>query len=325
MILVGFLLGGSVVLLSIFVPFLVAAPQAVKFGLLDYHSGRSVGSLPVLLAYKGGFVVRLIGSYFPIAIAGMVALWSFVNRSHSEKKDSNVSSRFITIILVSVVAVTLVHLMTAFPYDDYQVFIMPMLAVVVGVIVAPLLSQVKYGMLIVLLLVFAHSVSSPMLQGWLLAERDRIWWPLRSETQLQQLQQVAERVVEYSGAPSDSGESILLTQDTYLAVESGMRVPHGMELGPFCYFPDMEREKAEACHVLNWEMMREILVAEEAPVAAFSGYGLSIQCPQILQLSVDEQSELWRVLKLSYKPVASIEAFGQAGTTLRILKCLKDE
>jgi len=319
-----FLLGGSIVLLSVFVPFFVLAPEAVKFGLLDYHSARSVGSLPVLIAYKGGFVVRLVGSYFPLVVAGIIALWCFMNKSRSRfGDDSTGGGRLVRVMLISVAAVTFVHLMTAFPYDDYQVFIMPLLAIVVGVAVAPVLSRVKFGILIVVLLILAHSVSSPMLQGWMLAKRDRIWWPLRSETQLQQLQGVADMVVGYCEMDTELSNSILLTQDTYLAVESKMRVPRGMELGPFCYFPDMEREKAEACHVLNWEMMREILVAGDAPLAAFSGYGLSISCPKISQLSIDEQAELWKIVELKYEPVVSIDLFGQADTTLRILKWSK--
>jgi hypothetical protein len=260
-VLVGFLLGGSLVIIAIYMPFLVVAPDAVKFGLLDYHSGRSVDSLTMLLAYKGGFVVRLVGSYFPLVVAGMVGFWSFINRSCLGKSDSKLEVRIIPVMLVSVVAVTFVHLMAVFPYDDYQVFIMPLLAIVVGVSVAPMLARVKYGMWIVVLLIIAHSVSSPMLQGWMMTDRDRIWWPLRSETQLQQLRMAADSVINCSNLSSISSESTLLTQDTYLAVESGMLVPRGMELGPFCYFPDMDRKKAEACHVLNLKMLREVLVA----------------------------------------------------------------
>ena len=324
-VLAGFLLGGSLVLIAIYMPFLVVAPEAVKFGLLDYHSGRSINSLPMLLAYKGGFVVRLVGSYFPLVVACMVGVWSFINRLSLGKGVSMLEVRIIPFMLISVAAVTIVHLMAVFPYDDYQVFIMPLLAIVAGVSVAPMLSRVKYGMWIVVLLIIAHSVSSPMLQGWMLADRDRIWWPLRSQTQLQQLRMAADRVINCADLSSNVSESTLLTQDTYLAVESGMRVPKGMELGPFCYFPDMDRKKAEECHVLNWEMLREVLVACDAPMAAFSGYGLSISCPQVSHLSIDEQSELWRILELNYKSVASVAEFGQADTTLRILKCLKDE
>ncbi len=117
--------------------------------------------------------------------------------------------------------------------------------------------------------------------------------------------------------PPPSG--LLLTQDTYLAVEAGLRVPAGMELGPFCYFPDMPREKAERLHVLNREMLRELLGTCEATIAAFSGYGLAIRCPEITQLPVDEQAELWTIVEAHYESTATIEDFGQADTVLRVL------
>ena len=113
---------------------------------------------------------------------------------------------------------------------------------------------------------------------------------------------------------------MLLTQDTYLAVESGMTVPEGMELGPFCYFPDMTRENAEACHVLNREMMHSVLTTCESPVAAFSGYGLAIRCPEIMQLPVDEQAELWRMIESRYEQVLETAPFGQADTMLRVFR-----
>jgi len=321
---VGFLVGGSVVLLSIYVPLLIMAPKAVGFGLFGYHSGREVGSAAVVFAYKGGFVMRLVGSYFTLAVAAAVGIWSWFtgvgNRLDGGAKSR--PSRIIPVMSAGFAAVTFIHLTALFPYDDYQVFIMPVLAVTVAVAVAPLLLRVRYGTVIVMLLLLAYSVSSPMLQSWLLAERDRIWWPLRSETPLQRLKLAAELVKESCGL-NETGCDTLLTQDTYLAVEAGMHVPQGMELGPFCYFPGMEKDMADTCHVLNWETFREVLLSGSSPVAAFSGYGLAIRSPQVSQLSKAEQDELWRVVELSYKPFATVDAFGQADTTLRILKCLE--
>ena len=98
-----------------------------------------------------------------------------------------------------------------------------------------------------------------------------------------------------------------------------MRVPPGMELGPFCYFPDMPDAMAASCHVLNRAMLQEVLASSEAPLAAFSDYGFAIRCPEITQLPVDEQAELWRVLSSRYEQVSEITPFGQADTALRIL------
>jgi hypothetical protein len=97
-------------------------------------------------------------------------------------------------------------------------------------------------------------------------------------------------------------------------------VPHGMELGPFCYFPEWSREKASVRHVLNREMMMELLETCEAPVAAFSGYGLSIQSPQICQLPKEEQQALVALVEKRYQKEREIPAFGHAETTLKIYR-----
>lgn len=314
-VLIGFLLGGGAALLAIYIPFMVAAPEAIKFGLLDYHSGRAVGSLPVLLVYKGGFLIRLAGAYFPLVALAMGA-WVM---GRGEKLQDE-SSRLLPILVTSVAMVTVVHLLAVFPYDDYQVFIMPLLAVAVAVGLSTCcLDRIQLSNLRLLvpslgLVLLAHSAASPLLQRWLLAKRDRIWWPLRTETSLQALRRAGSAVRDLTAHP------VLLTQDTYLAVESGMTVPEGMELGPFCYFPDMTRENAEACHVLNREMMHSVLTTCESPVAAFSGYGLAIRCPEIMQLPVDEQAELWRMIESRYEQVLETAPFGQADTMLRVFR-----
>ncbi|MFC1498542.1 hypothetical protein ACFLS1_08760, partial [Verrucomicrobiota bacterium] len=92
----------------------------------------------------------------------------------------------------------------------------------------------------------------------------------------------------------------------------------GLEMGPFSYFPDWKREKAEACHVLNKEMLIELLETTDAPVAAFSEWGFAISSPAITKLSDKDQRELKAVLKKRYVLFREIDDFGHAGTKLQI-------
>ena len=95
-----------------------------------------------------------------------------------------------------VAAVTALHFMTPFPYDDYQVMVFPLAAAalaaallrVVGACAercgtgadgARRLAGVVVAAVLVVQLVMA--CASPMLQGWFVGKRDRIWWPLRKE------------------------------------------------------------------------------------------------------------------------------------------------
>jgi hypothetical protein len=168
---------------------------------------------------------------------------------------------------------------------------------------------------ILLLICTAASFSSPLNQEWLIRDRDRIWWKFKKTPDLIELQNVGARIREQLG---DDG--LLLTQDTYLAIEAGAQVPHGMEMGPFCYYPDMSRERAEKLNLLNTKMMLEVLAKARAPVAAFSGYGLSIASPQIAEIPPGERKKLRTALETTYIKIAEFPNFGQAHTTLEIFE-----
>jgi len=145
--------------------------------------------------------------------------------------------------------------------------------------------------------------------------RDRIWWLIKEQPALERLQQVGVWLSKVSPL-----NATLLTQDTYLAVESGLRVPAGLEMGPFSYYPDFPRARAEKLHVLNHEMLLELLQAAEAPYAALSGYSLAIRSPEIMPLTPAEREEIQAALHAHYAELLEIPAFGQAHTPLQILR-----
>lgn len=155
--------------------------------------------------------------------------------------------------------------------------------------------------------------ASPINQQWVILRRDRIWWRTKSAPDLIALQRAARWLRERLPPGSE-----LLTQDAYLAVEAGARLPRGFELGPFSYFPDMPRTRAERLHVLNRELLEEALTQGSARWAAFSGYGLSIASPRIVELPAAEQARLQALLERRYSLVAIFPDFGQAHTELRI-------
>jgi hypothetical protein len=192
--------------------------------------------------------------------------------------------------------------------------------VLVAALVATLVPRCseKYlskAVMALLLVCTAASFSSPINQNWLIRERDRIWWKFKEMPDLASLQKVGAQLREQLG---DDG--LLLTQDTYLAIEARARVPHGMEMGPFCYYPDISRERAKKLNLLNREMMIEILETTCAPAAAFSGYSLSIVSPQISELPITDQQDLRTALDKNYQKATEIQNFGQAHTTLEIFE-----
>ncbi len=314
-------IGALITGLLVFLPFLIKAPEATLFGLVEYHAGREVGGLFKVLAYKAGFLARLLNVYFvalgALLVGGLVTWLT--------KKRGTAWSPLYMAIGAAVVAVTLLHFIAAFPYDDYQVMLFPLFAVFLSIFLIRLLSRfmdlrtgARYSPLMVLLLVIfvlnmTAAFASPIIQGWFIGERDRIWWPFKEKSSLALLRETAAEVRK-GLAPDD----LLLTQDTYLAVEAGVRVPHGLELGPFSYFPDWPREKTDACHVLNRTSLIELLEQSSAPIAALSGYSFAVGCPAVKELPVQEQVVLWEILERHYELNYTVDGFGQAGTRLEI-------
>ncbi len=314
----AFLSAAAVTLAAVLLPFLWHAPESLRFGLVAFHAARDAGGLLNQLAYKGGFVSRLTGFYFLPLLVAVVLL---AHRLMTPREEGAERLPVVAVAaLWSAAALTGLHLAAPFPYDDYQVIAMPLL--VVGLVrlwqaAGPRLPLARASLVLLLILSLAHSFSSPLLHGWVVGERDRIWWPMRTSFPLARLRLAARQVEGLVAASGEAGD-LLLTQDTYLAVETGLRVPAGLELGPFSCFPELSDAQAARIGVLTPDRLAELIRTTPAPVAAFSGYGFAIAAPRIVELPVDVQQRLWAILLQHYNEVERLEAFGQADTTLRL-------
>ncbi|MDA1045294.1 MAG: hypothetical protein O3C57_08740 [Verrucomicrobia bacterium] len=324
-----FLAGAVITGLALFVPFLVVAPQALWFAMVEYHTGRQPGSLIQGLAYKAGFLSRCIQDYSTAVVlllsvlAARMALRQCEGATKVQADAGHSPMR--GMLWFSIAAISFVHFMAPFPYDDYQAVVYPLFCVVLAKETMALLARVdnkrwEQGIVIaVLLCCTALATSSPLLHSWFLAPRDRIWWPLREKAPLAVLQETARYIRNDLIAEGGLEATMILTQDPYLAVEAGLSLPPGFELGQFCYFPDWDSGKARACHVLNAAQFRAALENGEAQIAAFSAYGLAIRSPAVQPLTDEESNELWKLVTDRYREVRRIEPFGQADTALRIL------
>jgi len=337
---IAFGLGGGFILLIGLGSLFLLAPENTEFALFGYHAGRSPGSLMQMVALKAGFISRSVQAYFVFSSGLLLTFalqrlhWPVRERGFEEMtldsrpnliellreanaERSSFSRSFISLLWFAGALITLVHFMAPFPYDDYQVIVYPVLAAALAVTLVPHCPERQQlrAVFAVLLICTAASFSSPMNQEWLIRGRDRIWWKFKETPDLLALQKVG---AELHGKLGEDG--LLLTQDTYLAIEAGARVPHGLEMGPFSYYPDMPRGQAEKLNLLNKEMLLEILSTARAPVAALSGYGLTIRSPEIAELSSNDRKALQTVLETNYTKCWEIENFGQAHTTLEIFE-----
>ena len=306
-VLIGFAVGGLAGLALVYLPFLLDA--GARDGLLAaqaYHAARG-GFDPV---WTVGSASRLVRWYLPVFVVlglGIAGKVGTGRTSETGRTDGTGRTSGTGVLLWGFGAVFAVQMLAPFPYEDYQVPVMGLLAVFATVTFvknanAPLsTSTSSLHLLLVLGLCFANSFGSPLLEKWSTNGQDRFWSLKKEKTELAQLRDVARRIEAL-----DPGGRELLTQDLYLAIETGRKVPKGLEMGPFAMLTDDE-----------W---RKLLGSVPCEVAALSGYAFAIEPPVCKERPMDRQMEYWSILKRNYGFVEREEAFGQNATPLLILR-----
>ncbi len=316
-----FLAGGAVAGVALMLPFFAMAPENFWFNVVSYHALRDPGTLLQALVYKAGFISRMVQAYFAaLALLALAAVR--IERPPAAAGQPPGAPDHIRLTMpalwLALAGITLLHLLAPFPYDDYQAFAYPLLcsataALAIRRLTATPAAAVRLALLGVLV-AGAAAISSPLNQDWFIQGRDRIWWQIKDTPPLFKLRAAARLIQSLSG-PDD----LLLTQDPYLAVEANRRLPPGLELGQFCYFPGLMDEQARRRRVLNRGAMTDLLRHCPAPVAALSGYALALESPQIQPVPEADREYFRGIIAQRYTPLREIPRFGQAATTLEIL------
>jgi len=313
---VSFAAAGAVSLALWFLPYYLKAPDGFIFGLITYHTQRE-NSGDLML--KAGFISRIVQAYFVasvLAAGGLIASWRFAKSKWSRKEKAAIGEGVIVLWII-LLAITLLHISSSFPYDDYQAFIYPLFAVLIASALSQLLVEFHKIKGLVCLLVLcaccASCFSSPINSDWFVIGRDRIWWLTKSDSDLSLLRKTAKEIKSLSGE-----SKVLLTQDTYLAVEAGLKVPAGLEMGVFSYYPELSTEDAEKMHVLNKTKLLELIASTDAKIAAVSDYGFSVVSPEIKPIELEAQQEILEQLENRYKFEKRVEHFGQGHGPLNI-------
>ncbi len=286
-----FFLGASVGLALAYGPFLLdGASRAGLLAAQRYHAAREGFDVVWIV----GSLSRLVRWYAPLFLVLGLGLF-LCGRSRP-------LSRPAALVVAAAFLVVACQTLAPFPYEDYHVPVMGLLAVGAALLFARAFFPVRGAMLLVLGLSFATSFGSPLLEKWTTNGQDRFWTLKKEKTELAQLRDVARKINAL-----DPDGATLLTQDLYLAIETNRKVPHGLEMGPF-----------STLSTAQWETL-----LREAPatckVAALSGYSFAIEPPRCAERDVATQLRFWNILKESYAPAFREEAFGQNATPLLVL------
>ena len=316
-------LGGVLGLFLIYGMFAID-PPSLK-GLLAaqaYHAGR--GGFDPFFAI--GAVSRLVRGYLALGavlFAAVALRFGGFERLGAPRHESAELSNSPAIKLstlkwmagLSFAAVFLLQMSAPFPYDDYEVPIMPILVVLIAV---AFVNRTADCLGLVLCRWFPVMVSgmcmisSPLVQDWMTNGQDRFWSIKKEKSEVAQMREVARELEKL-----DPGGKMLLTQDLYLAVEMDRKVPDGLEMGPFSYFPEMSTAEAERLHVMNGERMERLLDSAPCALAAFSGYGFAIEAPKGTQTPIETRRGFEERLRRKYRYAGKVENFGQNHTLLQ--------
>ena len=317
-----FALGGALGLVLVFGPTLLDAREQFLFA-QNFHVARG-GRDPFFVV---GSVVRTAGAYWPVCLlaAALVLFRIFysevaVRRTPDEEPQGILYHGGIwpSLWACAFLGVFLVQLASPHPYDDYQVPVMGLLvAALAGWGANAVASGPVRGTLCLfwVLAALASAVASSLPQEWLMLRQDRFWPIRKTASDLAQLRATASDIRHLA-----DGDRVLLTQDLYLAVEAGMRVPKGLEMGPFSYFPGLSDADAKRFHVLNRNQLSALLASAPCRVAAFSGYGLAIRAPVMDEVPEEDRQQFLGLLGKNYDLVQEVPDFGQHSTMLEIMK-----
>ena len=293
-------IGGALALCVVYGPFLL--DPVARSGLVAaqmYHAARG-GFDPV---FTVGSLSRLVRWYAPLfVVLGMGVAFMLRGRRFGTPAVGEGLPLVAKLAAAGFLAVFAVQMLAPFPYEDYQVPVMGLLAVFAVVVFFGRPAAVPArGLLLTLGLAWAATFGSPLLEQWMTNGQDRFWTLKKDRCELAQLRDVA-RIIE----EEDPNGDMLLTQDLYLAIETGRKVPEGLEMGPFSMLSDEE-----------W---RRLLSSAPCRIAALSGYSFAIDPPRCDEVPVERQMEYWKLLKKDYDLVMKEDAFGQNATALLILR-----
>ena len=306
-----FSLGGALGLLLVFGPPLLEMREQFVFA-QTFHLSREGGGCDMFL--MAGSLSRSVRAYLPMAMmAAALVLSSMLGR----RSGSFNGSGWAWLWLVGFLSVFCLQLFSPFPYDDYQVPVMGLLAAALAAwMVRSALGTFARGALCLfwVMVVLVTTFGSPLPQEWMLARHDRFWAVRKTMPDLALLQKAGREVRALA-----EGEG-LLTQDAYLAVETGMKVPEGLEMGPFSYFPDLSDDDATKFKVLNKRMLLALIERAPCEMAAISGYGFAVRAPVMDRVPEDDAQLFWYALSRNYDLVDAFDDFGQHNTRLQIFK-----
>lgn len=315
-----FAVGCAAALALVYTPFLALCPDNFLFS-QTYHAARASAPLGTWLVLRAGFLCFLAQGYPALLAAAAILAAAGLARTREVGGAAGPAdpSRVLHLAVVAAFALlTLAHFLVPFPYADYNTPTMPLAAVALAVPLGRLIARANLRPWRVGLAALAASLAfvaaSPWPMKWVDGEQHLFWFHSSLDSSLARLRRAGRVVREQNPA----GKPIF-TQDAYLAVEAGVPVVPGFEMGPFSIFPDLSDDEARAHRVHNVATAEAAIREADYDVAALSGYTFLLGCPSTAPLPFSDRERLREAVRAPFgAPVHSEHRFGQQNTELLI-------
>ena len=284
-----FLLSAGVTLLALFLPEVLLWGEQF-FEAQRFHAARESMGLVGMI----GCVARLMRFNPLLCLMSILIGWLWITGSLTTKSHSEGLPSFSQLWLLCAGTLAGIHLLAPVPYDDYLIPAILPFAMAIALRCADLPFDtlkpafVKGAALATVALTLC---ASPVAQDWVIAGQDRFWVKQKEKPDLFLLWEVADRLRQ---AAQRLQTDLIWTQDTYLAVEAGLRVPKGLEMGPF--------SKPQA-------------IDASAKLAAWSGYTFALKYP-VLTPDPEQEAKLNALKAVYHHTLFTVPMFGQGGTSL---------
>jgi len=285
--LAAFTLSAAGSLLLLYGPFLAMNAETVFFQLVNFHAARTPG--PALI-FRAGTLLRWIQAWLPALLLCLA-----LRRPRFTCADRAV--------FLGLLGAGVLHLFTPFPYEEYQTPLYPLL--LMWLFRQPDMETLRPHFPRIILAVLLFSLSSPRLHHWIPVHSDRLWHHPHGETDMRQLRRAGRELKKHLPA-----NALLFTPDSYLAVETGLEVPAGLEMGPFSFSPAGNHPE-----LLNLAQIKELLSISDA--VAFSPY-LFVSSPEVEPMQAGHILELREFIDARFTTVWREASFGQGRTELQV-------
>ena len=323
----AFAAGCAAALVAVFVPSAGVAPDNFLFS-QTYHVARASAPLGKWIVLRAAFLCFLAQGYPAMVCAAALlclrpgARCATAGREPERAAAADAPNPLPLVRhapLAAFALITAAHFLVPFPYADYNTPAMPFAAIALALPLASRAAAAGLRPLRAVAVAAAVGVvfvaASPWPMKWVGGRQDRFWFSFEGRSALSRLREAGRVVRELAG-----GDDVpVLTQDAYLAVEAGLPVVPGLEMGPFGFFPDLSDEEADRRNVRNARTMLAAIQSGEAPVAALSGYSFAVACPSTDPVEDETRRALLDAVKRRYPNEAfSMERFGQQDTALSV-------